>query len=787
MIEKKIPSWAIVLLLLIVIVAVALWLRVLLPYDQVFAGNRVKLADIDTYYYMRLVDNLAAHFPQLTQFDPYLKYPGGWTTDGSPDFFAYFMAAIIWIVGLGQANQHTVDVIAVYIPPLLAVLTILAVFFTGRALGSKWLGLLAAGLLAVIPGEFLSRSLLGHTDHHIAEVLFSSGMMMFVFLSIKECEGKRLGDMLHDGWKGIARPVIYGLLGGVFLWLYILTWAGALLFALILFTFIVVQAVLDHLHGRPLDYLAVLGACLFGISLALYLPRMGDLMTVTSLSIGLLVSLLLPAVSRVFNKWKLGTWTFPLSMLGMGVAAVAALAIISPAMLQGMMGSLANMFAWHTGTTVGEEQPLVLNQGNFTLLVATGNYSLAFFFSLIATGILIFQVLKRGQPDETLLLIWSVAILLVALAMRRFAYYYAVNVALLTGYLCWIPLSLLMGKKEVAPSAAGKNKAVRDKRRTGQPREGPGIKRNTVFTALLLAIITMLVYYPNIGPLPNGQKPALDLATRPAFAPSDAWCESLDWLRANTPEPFGTPEAYYGLHKPANEKGSFEYPASAYGALVWWDYGYWVARMGHRAPSANPGTGTQGEAYYFTAQDEFSASNMINTRGARYVIVDSEIADIDRKFHALATLSGSSSSKYYEEFTQKQGNQNVYMTLYYPQYYRSMVSRLYNFDGKAVVPDAAYIMAYKENLSQDGTSYKEITEFKTFNSYGEARAFMLANKNKDYILVGQDPYKSCVPLEELKDYKLVFESSQKVAAGSKPQSEVKIFEYDKDALPPAIK
>ena len=97
MIVKKIPPWVVVLLLLIVIVAVALWLRVALPYDQVFAGNWVKLTGVDAYYYMRLVDNLAAHFPQLTQFDPYLKYPGGWTTGGSPDFFAYFMAAIIWI------------------------------------------------------------------------------------------------------------------------------------------------------------------------------------------------------------------------------------------------------------------------------------------------------------------------------------------------------------------------------------------------------------------------------------------------------------------------------------------------------------------------------------------------------------------------------------------------------------------------------------------------------------------------------------------------------------------
>jgi dolichyl-diphosphooligosaccharide--protein glycosyltransferase len=314
--------------------------------------------------------------------------------------------------------------------------------------------------------------------------------------------------------------------------------------------------------------------------------------------------------------------------------------------------------------------------------------------------------------------------------------------------------------------------------------------------------MALLVYYPNIGPLPNGQKPAIDIAMHPSRAPSDAWCESMDWLRANTPEPFGTAEAYYGLHKPVNAAGGFEYPPGAYGVLAWWDCGYRIVRMGHRAPAANPGeapvvnpgdapaagpgAATLVSAAFFSSQDGPSAAGVINTCGARYVVVDNEIAGIDGKFHALATLSGSSPSKYYEEFLQRQGNQYVSMILFYPQYYRSMVSRLYNFDGKAVIPDAAYVLACKEITIQGAGNLKEITEFKTFRSYGEAEEFMLAHKDKDYILVGQDPYKSCVPLDELKGYKLVFESSQKVASGSKPQSEVKIFEYDKEAVPPAI-
>jgi dolichyl-diphosphooligosaccharide--protein glycosyltransferase len=783
MIFKKIPSWAIVLLLLIIIVAVALWLRIVLPYNQVFVGNWVKMTGVDAYYYMRLVDNLMKHFPQLTQFDPYLLYPGGWATGGNPDFFAYFMGGIIWLASLGKADQHMVDVIAVYIPPLLAVLTVLAAFFIGKALGSKWLGLLAAGLLAILPGEFLNRSLLGYTDHHIAEVLFSTGLMMFVFLAIKEGEGKRLAEMVSSGWKGIGKPVIYGLLGGMFLWLYILTWVGALLFAMIIFLFIVVQAILDHLRGRPLDYLGILGVCLFAVGLAMYLPWAKNAMTVLSLAIGLLGSLLLVVISRWMAGRGVKPLLYPLSLAGLAVAGTATLAIVSPANLQTMLGSLANMFLWPVGTTVMEMQPLLIHQGDFTFAVAVGNYMLAFFFSLITIGVLIYQVIKRGQPDKTLLLVWSVIILLSALAMRRSAYYYAVNVALLTGYLCWIPLSLLIKKSEPAPVAvATRGTSAKSRKRATQQVKAKA-KTNMGAVALLLSAIALFVYFPNIGPLPNGERPAIDLATRPLFAPSNAWCEATDWLRANTKEPFGKPDSYYGLYKPVIAKGGFEYPSSAYGILAWWDYGYWTARIGHRPPATNPGVGYLGTAAYFTAQDWPSAARVINNLGTRYVIVDNEIAAYDGKFHALASLSGLTYSDFYDVFLQKQDNQYAPTILFYPGYYRSMIARLYNFDGKAVVPDAVNVTAYREITAQDGRRYKEITEVKAMGSYDEAQRFILDSKGKNYIIAGQDPYKSPVPLEELKGYKLVYASNQKISTGSKPQSNIKIFEYHKDVIP----
>ena len=42
---------------------VALYLRVYLPYNQVFSGDWIKFTGVDAYYHMHLVDNLVHNFP----------------------------------------------------------------------------------------------------------------------------------------------------------------------------------------------------------------------------------------------------------------------------------------------------------------------------------------------------------------------------------------------------------------------------------------------------------------------------------------------------------------------------------------------------------------------------------------------------------------------------------------------------------------------------------------------------------------------------------------------------
>jgi hypothetical protein len=106
-----------------------------------------------------------------------------------------------------------------------------------------------------------------------------------------------------------------------------------------------------------------------------------------------------------------------------------------------------------------------------------------------------------------------------------------------------------------------------------------------------------------------------------------------------------------------------------------------------------------------------------------------------------------------------------------------MVVRLYNFEGKQVVPSDVNVVGYDNALSNDGKQYKVINEIRKFNSRQEAEQFISSQQPKMYRIVGVDPYISPVPLDALKNYKLVYSSSQKKQDGQVTTSYIKIFQY----------
>jgi len=759
--------------ILALIFLLSLVLRMAVPWEQVFVGNWVKFTDNDAYFYVRLLDNLSRHFPFLSSYDPYYIYPGGRDFAGHPLFFVYLMGFTAWLFGGGAPSQHTVDLVGVYFPAVLGALLVFPVFFIGRAIFNKWAGLIAAGFITLMPGEFLARTLLGNTDSHVLEIFFSTLFMLFLLLSAYYGKGLAVYPRGQEYRHRLVKPLVFGALAGLFLGLYLLSWAGALFFVFISFTWLVLQCMVDHLHGRPADGTGLAGLSAYMVALAIVLAWLPNLLAIVSLAIAAAGSAVLPAISYILQHRKTPQFYYPALIAFLGITAVLFLFVISPQAYAAGTAAISGFFSWQYSAPIAEMQPLLIQQGSFTLALAWGNYTAASVMALAALAIVIFRAIKRGEPEIVLLAAWSIITLLAALAMRRFAYYLAINVALLAGYTGWLILKLC-GFKDNAVDA-------KPAQVTGKTtwKKAAGIKRgnaagNPAMLALGIAVVAALVIYPNTGPLPGGDRPFFDVATKALYAPSDAWCESLDWLRNNTPEPFGNADYYYARYGGADNSSG---PAASYSTLCWWDYGYWVSRIGHRIPCSNPAASDRGDWRYFMAQTTRAADNVCTTWNVRYVIINDYMINWNSGFRAMAGAAGEPSGKYFELYYRQQKDRLLPALLYYPEYYRSMAVRLYCYDGKQFTPSETAVISWEARTGADGFAYKEISGLKTFRSYEEAADFSAAQKTGNWRIVGKDPFTSPVPLEALQGYKLVHQCADKPGAGSNTTPEIKIFEY----------
>jgi oligosaccharyl transferase (archaeosortase A-associated) len=786
-------------------VGIALYLRICLPYDNVFSGDWVKLTSVDSYYHLRLIENLTRHFPHFLAFDPYTYFPHGAPVGWTP-FFDWFLGGIIMVLSLGSPSQHLMDVVSAYFPAVLGAITVIPVYFIGKALFNRWAGVVAAGLIALLPGEFLGRSTLGFTDHHVVETLFTTIFFLFFILAIKAAKQKQLSiDYIrHREWAAIKKPFIYSLLAGIFLAIYLLSWVGGLLFVLIITIYFVIQFIIEHLKNENTDYLGIAGTLTLLWALIISLPLMPHTwfssLFLPSMLIAILIPVVLTGISKVMRSKKIRPFYYPLSLVGLGLVGLAVFYVIDPSLFKSMTGMFRFFNPSVTSLTINEVKPILFPTGRFSLAGVWGNFTTASFLSLIAIGILIYLAVKRGNAEKNLLLVWSLLVLGATLGQRRFAYYLAVNVALLTGYLSillyiavrfiidrfrsqstdymsWQTLelanfeSLLKGPEE-PPVKSSKKK---DKKKSKKKLE-PALKtssRRVSITSWAIVII-LLVFVPNI-------KPAINTAETGYSAPSDAWYKSLSWLKENSPEPMGSPEAYYELYARPPHGENYTYPASAYGIMAWWDYGHLITQISHRIPVSNPfQQGAKNAARFFTALDESTANQLMDELRAKYVVIDDKITNIASSFPDMAIWSGKDPSEFFEIYYIPRQILENWMVFYYPEYYRTIASRLYTFEGKAVTPKNTTVISYKEIKAEDGTIYKEITTLEKFDTYEEAENYISSQVSGNYRIVGTDPAVSPVPLEELAHYELSYSATTKLASSKTGATTgVKIFEYVK--------
>ena len=786
---------------LALVCGISFLLRVYYPFDSVFVDDWVRFQSTDPWYHMRHIENLVHNFPHATGFDPYAFYPSG-TAVGTAPLFGFQIALFAWVFGAGSPSKEIVEAVGAFFPAVVGALIPIPVYFMGRELGGRGVGFIAAALIAILPGQFLVRTLLGYTDHHAAEILYSTLTMLFLILALRESARKNIsfGSVRAKDWPALRRPLLYSLLTGISLALYLLSWASGAFLVFIILAFVLLQYIVDHLRNRPTDYLCLIGLPAFLVALLIIIPfagsyRLGDMQQL-SLAAGILATLGLSGISCFMTRrgWSRAYFVLAIAVLvGIGVALVY---VADPELFDSVLERMGVAF------NPGGTRLTIAEVGGLSASLAWEYFGPAFYMSLISLAVVLYVVIREGAPVLTLLLVWTLIALVATFGQQRFACYLAVNVALLTAYLCWtlfkyawlrVPGQARASEGAVGVTASGEressSKTTRKARRKLRKQARKGIQDSarpqlvsprTLLCVVSLVLVFLVVFYPNI------QK-AVVWANTPR-GPHQDWHEALVWMEGNTPEPFSDPALFYETYDVPAEDQSGSNPSAAYGVMSWWDYGYWITYIAHRVPNANPGQrGIGNAARFLVAQDESSAMRVLDRAGSKYIVIDLKTAiptiegesAVQSSFPSIAEWAGKDSSEFFEVYYSWQGGKLLRMLCYYPAFYQSMCTRLYVFEGKAVTPqDSSWIISFAEKTDSEGVEYKEILHAQQFATYEEAQEYMDQHPASNQRIVSNSPFNSPVPLEGLEHFRLAYKSSTRATKpGVRDVSWVEVFEY----------
>ena len=497
--------------------ALALWIRAALPYESVFTPEFVRFGGNDPWYNMRLVESTLRHFPHRIIFDAFTFYPHG-TYVPFALFFDWLLSFIIWLLGLGNPyvtlGQRGIETIAAFYPAVLGALTVVPVYFIAREVFENRLaGVLSAFLAAVLPGQILTRSLLGFTDHHVMETLFSTIFMLYFILALRVAKaegvsleslyesfvggfeqgsgfGSGLASALRATWRRFRKTWTYTVGAGIWLGLYILGWVGGLLFVLVAFVCLIVLHVAEHVRGESAEYLGVVGVPTFLIAAIMISPFLhpGCLteLHVYSLILGAVGTFLMSAVAVVLRRRKLDVLAYPIALGAIAIVGVVVLNVAAPSLYTQIVSRFSIFEPKGGALTIAEVHPTHFRNPYTGKIYDLQNvwaggevwqwFLTTFFVAFFGMGVLAYEAArkfsKRISPlGELVLLTWSIIMLRAMFGQNRFAAYYAVDAAILCGgFSAWLVNFAL---KLSTPAAA----PVKDRAKARAVKGGAGRKQ----------------------------------------------------------------------------------------------------------------------------------------------------------------------------------------------------------------------------------------------------------------------------------------------------------------------
>ena len=768
------------------------------------------LHDTDSYYTLRQIEVMVNHFPRYNWFDPMTAFPEGKTLDWGP--LLPFIAAILCLI-TGATTRDAIFFVSGWVVPLMAMMMVPVMYYLGKRLWNGCAGLAAAGLIAIISLYYFSISSYGWTDHHIAEVLFST-IFILIYCSTLNYTQKNPVDIKKGA--SFFSPILFSTVAGISLFLALLSSTTVILVLLVIAIYTAVQYIFDYYQENNSNYLLIVNVILLLVASVLLLlfgiKQTGT--SITQYSIGVVYvhfaligeTLLLALLSKGCSgkKWL---YTCCLAVLAIGgfflIQTNPQLNAVSKQALGLVFGS--STYAVSIVETLPWTLPNAWENFNFALILAFGG--------LLFVG---YALTKKRESNTVFLVVWSVVMLLVTIQYQRFQYFFTVNIALLAA-IC-IADSLAMREEKLRQCLASamsrlfpshgistdmpvdksfesipkKNKKIEQKRPVVKPANTVESLKNILL--IIVIIITAAFVVDSVS-----QDIGFVLET-PLHTLSPDWTESLKWLGSNSPD---TGIDYYQSY----DASGFTYPSQSYGILAIWDAGHWITVFSHRIPITNPFQdnleGATGGAAYFLSTNESKANPILKKLGGKYIITDSNMA-VDTFTNLVPWQSGSVDiSSYIKWFMQPDTGDSSHLLKvhrFVNGYFQTMVVRLQIYDGSMTVPESVQYTKYvirqvpaAGETAGDVNGYaRVITQERSLNVSHITSDTPIIHEGSDLKpqeytdLFSDKPYEPIEIVPALQHYRLIHESVNNATVTVFPESSpttlsdikyVKIFEY----------
>src|SRR4030042_4082794 len=521
---------------LVLIILVAFVIRIL-PIRWEIETGRLHLSEFDPYYQYSLtnymVNNglLAPYYP--TQWVDHQRwYPDGINMGSSLSSLPMTTAIVYDIISALGINIDLMSFCSL-MPVFYGVLSVLVMYFLGKEIGGKAIGLLAALFLALNPAV-IQRNSLGFFDTEVVGV-FSLLLFSLLFLKATE-EDRTLGASLKYS-LGAAAALAYFIMG----------WGGAyyLLDLTVLFVFVLV------LLKRYTRRLFLTYNLTFGLAILVSMLN-PDISTdyVISYAVlpvaGVFVVLCLSEVVRNLTSARAKV-LFAIGILTALVGSFFGLWIT------GHIGSIAGKFQTVLDPFIRASNPLVESVAEHKISAWGSVYfdlGIAILFSIVG----LFFVARNLTTKNLYLLVFGITSLYFAGSMVRLLVIFGLAFSLLAAVGVIGLLKPFMTLLREPPK-------IMTKKKFGLERVGKEFSGTAVFLIFLI-LMTNLAFSPQSNGVPS--------VYRQTYSPVTISAGSLPVV----PNQQGS--EWLGLLKYLND-----FQDSTIVVASWWDYGYWLSLMGN--------------------------------------------------------------------------------------------------------------------------------------------------------------------------------------------------------------